>query len=302
LFRKGYTLLFVPSNGQKVRRIRFRAWLVSTVAIFLVAGVGAGFYFGQDYVQLKKSLPDIARLQKETLDQQVQLLALSQKIGEFKVEMEKLYQFNKKLKIVLNLDSGRGDDEFSGQGGSEAQGHDPSAALKTERQELIQEMHRQLETLDQEASLAEQYQQELQAFLESRKSVLAATPSIWPAKGWVTSGFGYRRSPFTGRREFHKGIDIANRAGTPIIAPASGVVARTGREGGYGRIIVINHGYGLSTRYAHLHRILVKPGQLISRGDKIALLGNSGRSTGSHLHYEVRLNSVPVNPSRYILD
>ena len=118
----------------------------------------------------------------------------------------------------------------------------------------------------------------------------------------MTSGFAYRRSPFTGRREFHKGLDIANRVGTPIIAPASGVVARTGREGGYGRTIVVNHGYGLSTRYAHLHRILVKPGQLISRGDKIALLGNSGRSTGSHLHYEVRLNSVPVNPSRYILD
>ena len=123
-----------------------------------------------------------------------------------------------------------------------------------------------------------------------------------PALGWPTSKFGYRHSPFTGKREFHKGLDIANRKGSPIVATADGIVTFTGRKGLLGEVLVVDHGHGIVTRYAHLDKIISKKGTRVERGQVIAHMGNSGRSTGPHLHYEVRLNGVPVNPTKYILN
>jgi murein DD-endopeptidase MepM/ murein hydrolase activator NlpD len=131
---------------------------------------------------------------------------------------------------------------------------------------------------------------------------LAATPSIRPVPGWTTSGFGYRASPFTGRREFHRAMDIANRAGTPILATADGVVVRSGDGRLKGNRIVVDHGHGMVTVYAHAEKLLKDRGDRVRRGETIALMGSSGRSTGPHLHYEVHLNGVPVDPEKYILN
>jgi len=128
------------------------------------------------------------------------------------------------------------------------------------------------------------------------------TPSIWPARGWVSSGFGYRLSPFTKEKELHRGLDICSRKGSPILAPADGVVTAIEYDPGYGKTVTINHGYGLNTLYAHLEKVLVKKGQVVRRHQEIAQVGDSGRTTGAHLHYEVHLNGVPVNPVRYILN
>ena len=132
--------------------------------------------------------------------------------------------------------------------------------------------------------------------------MLAHTPSLWPTKGWVSSRFGQRVSPFTNEREFHKGLDISTSKLSPIIAPADGVVSSVRWDHGYGKILTINHDYGLKTKYAHLEDSLVKKGQYVKRGQKIALVGATGRTTGPHLHYEVHLNGAPVNPLRYILN
>ena len=163
-------------------------------------------------------------------------------------------------------------------------------------------MHRSLDNLDTGISVQINEKAELYKFLESQKSMLASTPSIWPTKGWVSSRFGYRISPFTNQQEFHKAIDIVTRMKAPIIAPADGVVSLIGKNAGYGKVLAINHGYGLKTRYAHLSKILVKKGANIKRGQKIGLVGNTGRTTGPHLHYEVHQNAVPVNPLRFILN
>jgi murein DD-endopeptidase MepM/ murein hydrolase activator NlpD len=138
--------------------------------------------------------------------------------------------------------------------------------------------------------------------LEQRRNILACTPAIRPANGWMTSRFGHRNSPFTGRREFHKGIDIANRRGTPIVAPADGVVSQVKRKGLLGVVLTIDHGHGLVTRYGHIEKALKKRGDSVKRGEQIANMGNSGRSTGPHVHYEILLNGVPVNPEKYILN
>jgi murein DD-endopeptidase MepM/ murein hydrolase activator NlpD len=132
--------------------------------------------------------------------------------------------------------------------------------------------------------------------LERRQELAAATPSIWPAHGWLSGAFGGRRDPFTGERGFHQGIDISTDRGQPVYATADGTVASAARAGEYGNLVVLSHAFGLSTRYGHLSRFNVGVGQSIKRGDIIGYVGSTGRSTGSHLHYEILVNGRLINP------
>jgi murein DD-endopeptidase MepM/ murein hydrolase activator NlpD len=143
---------------------------------------------------------------------------------------------------------------------------------------------------------------ELLGQLENKRNQLASMPSIWPAKGWLTSRFGVRISPFTGRPHRHAGIDIAARAGTPISAPARGRVASIGKRGPLGNSVTLDHGYGVKTFYGHNDEIFVKVGEQVTRGQKIAAVGSTGRSTGPHLHYAVHVNGKSKDPLDYIFD
>jgi murein DD-endopeptidase MepM/ murein hydrolase activator NlpD len=136
-------------------------------------------------------------------------------------------------------------------------------------------------------------------YFEGKNSVIEGTPELQPVPGSILSGFGYRIGPFTGKEEFHQGVDIPAPIGTKIRAPADGVVIFVGRMGGYGKLIVIDHGNSYKTVYGHLHEFDVEVGDRVRKGDYIGEVGNTGRSTGSHLHYEVRLNDVAVNPVNY---
>jgi len=137
---------------------------------------------------------------------------------------------------------------------------------------------------------------------QKNESILLSTPSIWPVRGWLSSYFGEREDPFTKKKRFHDGIDIANNPGTPIKATANGVVTFSGENGGYGNVIIIKHNYQLETRYAHLQASIVVPKQKVKKGEVIGYLGNTGRSSGPHLHYEVRKYHIPINPMNYILE
>jgi murein DD-endopeptidase MepM/ murein hydrolase activator NlpD len=134
-----------------------------------------------------------------------------------------------------------------------------------------------------------------------RNEVAQATPSIWPAMGWLTSGFGSRSDPFTGRPDSHPGLDISGNTGDPVFATADGRVAVAARTGDYGNLVVIEHAFGLTTRYGHLSRIAIAPGVDIKRGAVIGYVGSTGRSTSSHLHYEVWANGRPVNPLKLLV-
>jgi murein DD-endopeptidase MepM/ murein hydrolase activator NlpD len=158
------------------------------------------------------------------------------------------------------------------------------------------------EQLTQIATLEEQSFAGLQEHLQDRVARLRSTPSILPARGWISSEFGYRVNPFSNRKTFHAGIDIANYTGTPVYAPADGVVSYAGVRGGFGNVVQVDHGYNVVTRYGHNSRIVVKQGDRIRRGQKISEIGSSGRSTGPHLHYEVALKGKVVNPRLFILE
>ena len=127
-----------------------------------------------------------------------------------------------------------------------------------------------------------------------------SAPNLWPVEGIITGAFGERIDPFNGEGAFHSGVDIGATIGQPIIAPADGVVTFADFMGGYGRAVVIDHGHGISTRYGHMKSFAVFPGEHVHRGDTIGYVGDSGRSTGPHLHYEVRINDIPVNPHKYL--
>ncbi len=144
--------------------------------------------------------------------------------------------------------------------------------------------------------------EELIGQLDEKRVKLSSMPSVWPARGWITSRFGPRVSPFTGRHQHHAGIDIAASRGTPIIAPARARVSYVGRKGPLGNTLVLDHGFGVKTLYGHTHEIHVKAGQEVDRGQEIASIGSSGRSTGPHLHYVVQVDGKPRNPLDYIFD
>jgi len=147
---------------------------------------------------------------------------------------------------------------------------------------------------------AEESLQDVGDYLDERTSLQRADPSIWPVRGWLTSGFGWRRNPVLRSRQLHTGLDIAAARGTAVIAPADGHVVFAGYHSALGNVLVIDHGYGVTTKYAHTSAILVEVGDRILRGDMIARVGNTGRSAGPHLHYEVFKDGVPQDPMRYL--
>ena len=142
----------------------------------------------------------------------------------------------------------------------------------------------------------------LEDYFRGRESILASTPSTWPVHGYVTSRFGPRINSLTGERRVHPGMDISTPIGTAVRSTADGRITFVGEDGGYGKMVLVDHGHGMTTKYAHLSDHKVELNQKVKRGDIIALTGNTGRSTGPHLHYEVRLYGVPENPYHYILD
>jgi len=144
--------------------------------------------------------------------------------------------------------------------------------------------------------------QTVRSDVDKRNQLAAATPSIWPTHGWLSSSMGNRADPFTGEKDFHPGLDISADKGDPVYATADGKVVNASAAGNYGNLVVLDHGYGLETRYGHLSAFKVKLGETVKRGDLVGLVGSTGRATSSHLHYEVRANGRILNPLQLLLN
>jgi len=241
----------------------------------------------------------LASLREENQIQRSKLCLFADQISHLENEISKIRDFDSKLRVIADLDPLH--PSSLGIGGAALKDIREEMILQENQAALIKQLKTDLERLSLEAHAEQSSLQRLEGLLQGRQEQLACTPSILPARGWLTSGFGYRISPFTGTIQMHEGIDIANAIGASVVAPADGLVVKVGREYGYGKVLTINHGHGIATRYGHLHKAHVKIGQRVKRGDLIGELGNSGRSTGPHLHYEVRVNGLPVDPRKYIL-
>ena len=184
---------------------------------------------------------------------------------------------------------------------SEILREDADYEVNMELEQEFSKLGRALKTLTKLSRTVEIDVQDLASTLLDQRDYLAAMPTLKPTRGWYTSGFGMRPSPYTGIPAMHEGLDIANHYGKAITAPAAGTVSFAGTRPGYGKLITIDHGYGLQTQYGHVSKFYVKEGKQVKRGTRIGAIGNTGRSTGPHVHYEVRVNGIPVNPYFYIL-
>jgi len=297
-----YTLLFVPQNSKRVFKIKIPFYVLiaglATATVMLVFLL----YILFNYFYIISEFRNIDDIEARNRKLGKQLYSYKLRIEGIENSLERLKTLTTKLKIVSNI-GGPEQKEQNSTDSDIIEGIDDfSMSSDAEIDNEFRKMHSNLRDIEYKIAYQEEELTNLGEYLAEQSALLAATPSIVPVKGWVTSIFGSRVDPFTKRAERHEGIDISSRIGTPIIAPADGVVTFAGNKPGYGLMLSIDHGYGITTVYGHNSRVFVAQGARVKRGMPISAVGSTGRSTGPHLHYEVRINGVPVNPKKFILD
>ncbi len=295
-----FTLMVISRTNSAIKKISIPGALARSFCIVGALAFFVFLYFVYDYASMKRDKAELLRLRVQTKEQAQQVKDLALRVDEFADRMEELRQSDKKIRILASYQTARDKKLPLGIGGVSSTEIRLKELLDQDQQKLILGMRKGISTLNEDANHRQQSFNELLSFLHEQKSILASTPSIWPVKGWVTSDFGMRESPFSASVEFHKGVDIATRMGREVRATADGLVLEASYRSGNGNMIKINHGHGQSSTYSHLSKITAKEGMRVKRGDVVGYVGDTGRSTGSHLHYSVLVNNVPVNPRRYL--
>jgi murein DD-endopeptidase MepM/ murein hydrolase activator NlpD len=299
-----YHIVVFPSVNSAPRRFSIKR---RTVSILLLSSLVAGVLelgFLVQYVIRSTELWELQSLRAEAIEHRVQATALANGMEEIHKKLSAMQEINARLRIMLGLDPPKSGHLLPGLGGKE-ESLAAAPSSEPDGESVIQAQARQLEKLgwlSLEAVDQEQNMQELAGIVDTKRAQWAATPSIWPVHGWVSSKFGRRISPFTGRDTMHGGIDISAPMHTPIIAPAGGTVILSQFEAGLGNAIIVSHGYGIKTTYGHLVKLKVKDGQTVKRGDVIGWVGSTGLSTGPHLHYEVEHRGTGMDPLKFIID
>jgi murein DD-endopeptidase MepM/ murein hydrolase activator NlpD len=296
-----FTVIVVSDHSQAIRKFRVpRKWLKNVA--YVAAGVAlVGLLTAGHYFALLGASSENAVLKEENAQLRSQILLVQEKVAHISATLDRVERFDAKLRTaVTQLQDPERNLAIGPVGESEADAGIPGPAPAAEAN--LSALPARLSSLATEASRQEQSLRELQEYFDDQRSLLASTPSLWPTRGWVTSDFGTRIDPYTAERKMHQGMDIATPHGQVIYTPSDGSVVFIGTEGGYGKVLVIDHGYGVKTRYGHLSEIHVRLGDRVKRGDRVASVGNTGRSTGPHLHYEVRVNGIPENPRKFILE
>lgn len=311
-------------RGAKSAPLRF-SFSGSTVKRLKVLGLGllvAQGLFLTHYVIQSSQVWELGVLREETATLREQTTSFSASLEDLKRRMLTMKEVNQRLKVMLGIQDQRPTDMMSGKGGSERpmdggqplEGVEltnqpvgipdppPSDVTPKEGKPLIEKVQQDIAWLQRHSTEEERILEELIEAAKDKSARWAATPSIWPVRGWVTSGFGARISPFTNQLAMHDGLDIGAPPNTPVQSPANGYVTSAGFDAKMGNVVLIDHGYGIQTEYGHLSKILVRQGQKVKRGDVVALVGSTGHSTGPHLHYMVKLKGQTVNPNNYILD
>jgi len=294
------TVLVIPHTDLPLLRGRFSiSFVVFCGLLWTGMTVWAGFLAGRhvDYW--------ITKADNMVIRSKMRFMA--DEIGRSRDILETARATDKQMRILLGMKSRENVVEpDSGLGGPTLKDRSSLGALGAPGARLSQvELRKKMHALRRESERRLASFQEISWYITNNRNLTRATPNIWPSQGRLTSGFGYRFSPFQKRAglhsgAMHEGVDIANKPDTPIVATADGVVRYAGWMSGFGMVVVVDHGFGYSTLYGHTSKVLVKPGTQVERGQQIAYMGTTGRSTGIHLHYEVWRHGKPVNPVKYL--
>jgi hypothetical protein len=293
-FRRKLTILLIPHDSSRPLRTTISTGFIYSILFLWIFSIAYSvFIISQkiDYREVAKAnrlLREKAEYFASSLEKEMDLIC-------------ELREMDTKLRGLLHMKNPNDIIELGGIGGPSINDQLALSSVLQSGNGLNKELfNMNLNELEREAWEREQSFHEISDFVTNKRNELLATPSIWPIFGHITSGYGWRRHPLTQRGEFHYAVDIANLKGTPVRATADGRVVLAGWQGTYGKSVLIDHGYGFSTRYAHNSTILVRPGEKVRRGQIIALSGNTGIVTAPHLHYEVWYRGKPVNPLLYV--
>ena len=296
--KRTYTFLYMPDDHGESRLLRVPRWtILAAAAAVTVFGLGTILY-GVGLGHGSGWLPGGSRFARENAALRGTIAALETRIGGLREEMDRVRAVQVEVAAAVNLPLVDDETYAAGVGGR--------GGLLGGPRELPGRGDGRAADLDlmlRQARIQKQGYLAMLDTLQARRTVRQHIPSIRPLDtGWLSSRFGLRRDPFTGQQTFHRGLDFSTPVGTPVRVTGDGIVAAVQTQRGFGRVVKIDHGNGVTTIYAHLDRVLVEKGQKVARGEVIAHSGNSGRSSAPHLHYEIRLAGRPVNPISYILD
>lgn len=284
------TIIFVPHARAKFRKLKVSHRLLFSIVSLVTSSLCLSTFFSVQYFTSLSQTHELSRLRRENRNLQAANEQFSKSVESLRTQLRTVEDKTRKLAIIAGITTLE-EGSIGGVGGVR-QGDD--SAVNPYRDD-IDTMSFRSHRLERDLSVVEQK-------FVARSQLLSSTPSITPVRGILTDGFGGRSDPFTGEPGTHSAIDISSAHGQPVRATADGTVVKAEWENGYGNVVFISHGYGYSTRYGHLSAFAVRPGDRIKRDQIIGYVGSTGRSTGPHLHYEVRVNNKPVNPLEYILN
>lgn len=287
-----FNLLLVHGDGSRILRLNLPRWILyGSVALPLLGIALLGAIFG-DYLLLRKQRGEMTALQQQVVEQRGLIDTFHRRLAEVRGEMASWRGLHARIWAPLGPEA-----HTSWKGSGLGGGTEPAPQSAGGRATLA-ELDRVLASMNEEG----QNLRALERFMARAGKMLAALPSRWPVRGSVNSEFGRRASPWTGAEEFHGGMDIGADLRVLVKAPAPGTIIFAGSNGDYGNTVTIDHGQDIQSLYGHLQKALVAPGQKVERGQAIALTGNTGKSSGPHLHYEIRVKGQPVNPRRFLWD
>ena len=333
-----YTVVIFRGSTAKPLRFSFSRKLVSKLLIVGAIFVLVDILVISHYVIRTGEVWELSAFRAEAMSAREQTGAFSSAVDDLKKRLTSMKEVNQRLRVMLGIEAPKTGDMVNGRGGVDVPLPDGNTLPTSEKttksdagaqhfssvetsqsdltgqtspsagsnspteQEMITSIKDGIDWLSKEAAIQEQSLQELSLAAEQKSSRWAATPSIWPVKGWVTSGFGPRVSPFTEKPAWHDGLDIGAAANAPVQAPAQGRVTAVGFDPKLGNVVKVDHGFGIETLYGHLAKALVKEGQRVKRGEVVGLVGSTGLATGPHLHYMVKVHGQALDPVKYILE
>jgi murein DD-endopeptidase MepM/ murein hydrolase activator NlpD len=284
------TIIFVPHARAKFRKLRVSHRLLFSIVSLVTSSLCLSTFFSVQYFTSLSQTHELSKLRHENRELQTANEQFSKSVDSLRTQLRTVEDRTRKLAIIAGITTL---DETS-QGGVGGLRQNEDLGVNPYRDD-VDKMSFKSHRLEKDLSVLEQK-------FVAQAEMLSSTPSIAPVRGILTDGFGGRSDPFTGEPGTHNAVDISSAVGQAVRAPADGIVVKAEWANGYGNVIYVSHGYGYSTRYGHLSGYAVRPGQRIKRGDVLGYVGSTGRSTGPHLHYEVRLNNNPVNPLEYNLN
>lgn len=286
------TVLFIPPGGESARRFSIsyefiKGAFAGLALLVMTALIFAGLYFGSQY-QIKQ----VNKLKADNRAKEEAIMQLNEEIRKIEKQKEEIRRKQEEIRKLMGIKETSQKESLPSRGGQG--GRDMAAGNEDDIWYRVQDIKNYL-------SYEEQALDEMLAQVKKKEDYFRSVPNQWPVKGEITSPFGFRKSPFGGRREtFHEGIDIANNVGETIVAAADGKVVFAGWRPVYGKTVEIQHGYGFVTIYAHNSALLVEEGDTVKKGQPIARLGNTGRSTGPHLHFTVKKYGELKDPLIYL--